>query len=289
MNALSSKHIVLMGLPATGKTSFLAALWYLVQHSQVVSGLRLERLEGDSKYLNQISQAWVGYEPVPHTRIDSETVVSMLLKDVQTSQTVTLSFPDLSGESFTLQWTMRQFTQGYDSFLQQASGGILFLSPLQYTKPIRIDMANALVEEIVGGQETPEAAQYASSPLKPWNPERAPTQVQLVELLQFISGRDYFTPPFRLAVVISAWDQLTPLNKTPVEWLAREFPLFHQFLHSNQNSFETAIYGVSAQGGDYSQRAALLEKTTPSERIEVVGTNIRNPHDLTEPLQWLMR
>jgi hypothetical protein len=289
MTTLSSKHVVLMGLPSTGKTSFLAALWYLVQHSQVVSRLRLEKLEGDSKYLNQISQAWVGYEPVPRTRNDSETVVSMLLKDVQTSQPVTLSFPDLSGESFTLQWTMRQFTQGYDSFLRQASGGILFLSPLQYVKPIRIDMADPLVEEIVGGQETQEAAQDASTLPKTWNPERAPTQVQLVELLQFISGRDYFTPAFRLAVVISAWDQLRQLNKTPMEWLAREFPLFHQFLHSNQDLFESAIYGVSAQGGDYSQRAALAEKPTPSERIEVVGTNIRNPHDLTEPLQWLMR
>jgi hypothetical protein len=288
MSTLSSKHIVLMGLPATGKTSFLAALWYLVQHSQVLSGLRLEKLEGDSKYLNQISQAWVGYEPVPHTRIDSETVVSMALKDLQTGRTVTLSFPDLSGESFTLQWTMRQFTQGYDNFLQQASGAILFITPLQYIKPIRIDMANPLLEEITGGQEAQESPQDASSPPKPWNPERAPTQVQLVELLQFISGRDYFTPPFRLAVVISAWDQLTRLNKTPAEWLAREFPLFHQFLHGNITLFESAIYGVSAQGGDYSQRAPLLEKT-PSERIEVVGVNIRNPHDLTEPLQWLMR
>jgi hypothetical protein len=288
MTPQTSKHIVLIGLPATGKTSFLAALWYLVQHSQVVSGLRLEKLDGDSRYLNQISQAWVGYELVPHTRIDSETLVSMSLKDVQTSQRLTLSFPDLSGESFTLQWTMRQFTQGYDKFLQQASGGILFVGPLKYNKPIRIDMANPLVEEIGGDRQTAEIGQDVSSPPKPWNPERTPTQVQLVELLQFISDRDYFTPPFRLVVVVSAWDQLINLTQTPAEWLAHEFPLFHQFLRSNKNLFETAIYGVSAQGGDYSQRDALVDKT-PSERILVVGPDVGNPHDLTEPLRWLMR
>jgi hypothetical protein len=287
-NMTATKNIVLMGLPATGKTSFLAALWYLVQHSQIASSLRLEKLEGDSKYLNQISKAWAAYEPVPHTRIDSETVVSMLLKDVRTNQTLKLSFPDLSGESFTLQWTMRQFTQGYDAFLRSASGGILFISPLRYLKPIRIDQANPLIEEILGGQQTQEPLQDRSAPLKPWNPERTPTQVQLVELLQFISGRDYFDPPFRLAVVISAWDKPSQLNTSPVEWLANEFPLFHQFLSSNQKAFNTAIYGLSAQGGDYSQRGALVDKT-PSDRIEVVGIGISNPHDLTEPLQWLMR
>jgi hypothetical protein len=288
MNMTTTKNIVLMGLPATGKTSFLAALWYLVQHSQVASSLRLEKLEGDSKYLNNISKAWAAYEPVPHTRIDSETVVSMLLKDVRTNQTLKLSFPDLSGESFTLQWTMRQFTQGYDTFLRGASGAILFVSPLQYLKPIRIDQANPLIEEILSGQQKQEPLQDRSDPIKPWNPERTPTQVQLVDLLQFILGHDYFAPPFRLAVVISAWDKPSQLNMSPVEWLAKEFPLFHQFLSSNQKAFDTAIYGLSAQGGDYSQRNALMDKT-PSDRIEVVGIGISNSHDLTEPLQWLMR
>lgn len=288
MSITATKNIVLMGLPATGKTSFLAALWYLVQHSQIASSLRLEKLEGDSKYLNQISKAWAAYEPVPHTRIDSETVVSMLLKDIHTDQRLKLSFPDLSGESFSLQWTMRQFTQGYDTFLRSASGGLLFVSPLHYLKPIRIDQVNPLLDEIVGGEPKEEPLQDRSAPLKPWNPERTPTQVQLVDLLQFILGRDYFVPPFRLAVIVSAWDKPRELNMSPVEWLATEFPMFHQFLSSNQQAFDTAIYGLSAQGGDYAQRDSLLDKT-PSDRIEVVGVGISNSHDLTEPLQWLMR
>lgn len=288
MNGQSSNHVLLIGLPATGKTSFLAALWYLVQHSQVVSRLRLEKLEGNSKYLNQISQAWAAYEPVPRTSIDSETVVSMLLKDTQTSRTVTLTFPDLSGELFTVQWTARHFTKAYDSFLQEASGGILFITPLNYRKPIRIDMANPVVEEIVGGKENEEPVQDTALPPKPWNPERAPTQVELVELVQFISSREYFKPPFRLALVISAWDRLAESNKSPLEWLSDTFPLLHQFLESNKDVFESVVFGVSAQGGDYSQRDKLTEMV-PSERIQVTGANIGNPHDLTEPLQWVMR
>jgi len=123
MTSPSSSRFILIGLPATGKTSFLAALWYLVQHAQVPHKLTLERLEGDNKYLNQISKAWLQCQPVPCTPTDSEKVVSMIWKDAGSGNTATLTFPDLSGESFSLQWTEREITISYDSFLKTASGG----------------------------------------------------------------------------------------------------------------------------------------------------------------------
>lgn len=288
MNSTISKHVVLMGLPATGKTSFLAALWYLVQHTQVASRLRLERLDGDSKYLNQISQAWAGYELVPHTSVDSEIVVSMLLADTLTGTKIAMTFPDLSGESFTLQWTTRQVTKGYDDSLKRASGAILFVTPLNYRKPIRIDMADPIIEEIVGGEVKQEPIQEVATGPKPWSPESAPTQVELVELLQFISGRAYFKPQFRLAIVVSAWDRMIGKGVTPSEWLFSTFPLFRQYLESNGHTFEHMVYGVSAQGCDYGDLAGTLEEI-PSKRIRVDGGEIKNTHDLTEPLLWLMR
>lgn len=286
MTAGLPKKVLLIGLPATGKTSFLAALWYLVQHRQVTTRLRLKQFGGDSSYLNQIANAWAEYELVPRTMTDSEKVVSMLLKDVQTEEPVNVTFPDLSGESFNLQWTTRQCTESYDEFLRSANGAILFLTPLNHRKPIRIDMATPLVEIIVGGKKIDDPVQDTSLPLAPWNPERVPTQVEIVELLQFISSRDYFDPPFRLAVVVSAWDRLVNLKRSPSEWLSDECPLLDQFLASNKDKFETAVYGVSAQGDDYSHTAQLIDKK-PSERIQVTGRNVGNPHDLTEPLLWL--
>jgi hypothetical protein len=286
MNTHLANRVVLIGLPEAGKTSFLAALWYLVQHSQASSRLRLDTLDGDSTYLNRIAAAWAGYELVPRTQIDSEKIVSMLLKDVKTGSPLTVIFPDLSGESFNLQWTTRQFTRSYDEFLKGATGGILFVTPLKYRKPIRIDAATPLVEIILEGMEKEEPVQDTSAPQKPWNPERVPTQVELVELLQFISSREGFGAPFRLAVVVSAWDQLLSLGQPPADWLAKEFPMLHQFLESNRDKFETAVYGVSAQGADYRQTEDIVDKN-PSDRIQVIGHNISNPHDITEPMLWL--
>src|SRR5882672_6791966 len=109
MSTAPPHHILLMGLPDTGKTSFLAALWYMVNQSAVDCSLCLEKLDGNSRYLNEIRDAWLEYRPVPRNPADSETVVSMSLKDRNSGRAVGVSFPDLSGESYRLQWTKRQF------------------------------------------------------------------------------------------------------------------------------------------------------------------------------------
>jgi hypothetical protein len=284
MSDARSNKFVLIGLPESGKSSFLAALWYLIHHAQADHRLTLERMEGDSKYLNHISRLWARFEVVPRTSIDAEQTVTMVLNDTITGKTITLTFPDLSGESFITQWVERHFTASYDEFLRESDGGILFSSPLRYDKPVRIDAAASLVKEMgaAGGDEGDDISST------PWDPAQSPTQVKLVELLQFIAGRDYFKPPFRLALVISAWDQLKEEGTTPAKWLSDELPLLVQFLESNRRLFDYTVYGVSAQGGDYAQAEQLTEMT-PSERILVVGADVKNSHDLTEPLLWLMR
>ena len=88
-------QFLLIGLPSTGKTSFLAALWYMVGQSSVPCGLTLERLDGSSQYLNQIRDAWSKYKPVPRNKADSLNSVSMLLKSRATGQVARSAFPDL--------------------------------------------------------------------------------------------------------------------------------------------------------------------------------------------------
>lgn len=253
MTNSSSHQFLLIGLPSTGKTSFLAALWYMVNQSEIECALTLDRLDGDSRYLYQIRDAWLEHKPVPRNPLDSEKAVSMILKRRDSSASVDLTIPDLSGESFRLQWAKRQFTTQYDQRLREANGAILFVHPESVSKPHRIDTLNALVtamaDAVAAPQETEEENPQGAS--KPWDIEKAPTQVQLVELLQFISGRDYFHPPFRLAIIVSAWDLVSHMWKNAGDWVSSELPLLREFLDSNKGSFEVEFYGVSAQGGRY--------------------------------------
>lgn len=291
MNSSRSHNFLLIGLVSTGKTSFLAALWYAVQQTQAPTGLVLKKLDGDSKYLNKIRDAWLEFKPVGRNQHDIETYVSMHLKDTLEDDEVHLTFPDLSGEAFKLQWTKRQLTTSYDSCLRSADGGILFIHPSSIVHPLRIteiDDAAALIDE---GVTAEQAAPKTIKPTAvPWDIEKAPTQVQLIELLQFMMRHEKFKAPFRLAIAISAWDLIKSSNLSPRSWVVKQLPMLDQFLASNRSMFEIGFYGVSAQGGDYEgNNSTELQNKLPARRIEIVGDGVKNAHDITEPLQWLMR
>ena len=60
-------NFVIIGLPASGKTTFLAALWHVIEADETECRLKLNRYEGDLKYLNAIAQAWRTFNKVPRT------------------------------------------------------------------------------------------------------------------------------------------------------------------------------------------------------------------------------
>lgn len=291
MNNSKSHNFLLIGLPSTGKTSFLAALWYAIQQNQSPTGLILKKLEGNSTYLNTIRAAWLAFKPVGRNPTDTETYVSMWLKRREGDEEVHLTFPDVSGESFKQQWTSRQLTASYDKCLKAANGGILFIHPKSITQPLRIievDHLAALIDDDIAAEAVEPAT--SSPPPTPWDIEKSPTQVQLVELLQFIKCQSHFQAPFRLAIVISAWDLVVASKLNPENWIQEQLPLLSQFLASNRRSFEVEFYGLSAQGGNYEGgEITALHNKNPAKRIEIFGKGIKNENDITEPLLWLMR
>ena len=63
---------LLIGLPETGKTTFLAALWQVVESDEVPGALRLEKLHGDREHLNKIRADWLCCSPMGRTIIAAE-------------------------------------------------------------------------------------------------------------------------------------------------------------------------------------------------------------------------
>jgi hypothetical protein len=275
-------HFLLIGLPNTGKTSFLAALWYMVGELSADCGLILEKLDGDSRYLNQIRDAWSGYRPVPRNKADSEEVASMLLKNRNTGDVVRLSFPDLSGEAFRLQWTERELATAYDKNLREATGAVLFVHSENIIKPHRIDVVNAVLDGIDGASDSKQKEKIKG---KLWDKEKekSPTQVQLVDILQFMASRSYFQAPFPLAIVVSAWDRIKHGNRPPSEWIATELPLLKQFLDSNDELFVVSYFGISAQGGRYALPHFWSENLKNSEAF---AGRVCEQNDLVSKWVW---
>jgi hypothetical protein len=283
---------LLMGLPAAGKTTFLAALWYVVQNPSAKSLLQLDHVVGDFKKLNELRECWLRCKPVPRTSLALEATLSMHLKD-QVGGKVVLQIPDLAGESFENQWVERASSVTYDKMVQGAQGAIFFINPKRVIPPIRIDMietiADAFDEDASEEDEEKEPEPSAESQPE-WDPHATPTQVKVAELLQFLLQRCPAERPLRVALVVSAWDlvsQLPPI--TPATWLANELPLLNQFLQSHPTQLDCRVYGLSAQGGQYQDAGAdPLCKMDPLSRIVLVGDSVVQKHDLTEPIKWLM-
>ncbi len=274
---------LLIGLPKTGKTTFLAALWHVVDSGVVPDSMKVTELHGNREYLNEIRGDWLSCQELSRTLIGSEEFVSMRLAESNSGTVIELTIPDLSGEVFSQQWERRQWTAQYSQIIRESTGALLFVHPEKVIEPLRIDQADALVAEIEGEDDS----RATDTEWISWDASLAPTQVKLVELLQFMDHEDAVSLPFRISVIVSAWDLLASQGISPEDWIKERLPLLYQFLASNSDKFPSKIYGVSAQGGDLSKnKAELLSRNPPSERVQVIDGGAVS-HDLTVPIKWL--
>lgn len=272
-----------VGLPNSGKTTFLAALWHVAETGDIPLSLRVSQLHGERDHLNKIREQWLRCKPLERTTIPAERIVSLKLRSPISGQETELFLPDLSGETFNLHWKTRQWSLEFDRLASESQGCLLFVHPRRVNEPVRINAAIDRMASVIG--ETEEERDLESIPL-PWDPDSAPTQVKLVELVQFLRLRPFFGRPLRIAVIVSAWD-LVDGSERPELWLKMRLPLLHQYLTANAGELSFRVYGVSAQGGELSEAGRLQLLNSPSERIIITGTDA-GVHDITAPIRWLM-
>jgi len=288
---MKERSITICGFPESGKTSYLAALWHLVTTGAEQTTLTFESLRnGDATHLNALAARWRNGLRQVRTKTPSGTLVSMNLKDAS-GDLMRLTLPDLSGESYRDMFEVRECDPTVADFLVGSQGLLLLIHADNIKQPHMVTtvvaQTRALGSTIAERQEVP------------WEARLAPTQVQLVELLQLFCLPPLNVPFRRLAIVLSAWDKVEVEGRGPQQFLAERLPLLKQYLNSNADGWEWKVYGVSAQGGDYEKEderftGAQLEKLNelkaldePSMRIKVVS-DTSTSSDLTEPISWLM-
>lgn len=281
----NSKHL-LVGLPASGKTTFLAALWHVVTSEEVSDSLQLVRLEGDREYITEICDAWLECKPIGRTVVDQPNI-SMHLKTRGSSNGGEVMLPDIAGEQFEKIFELRNWTRAIRDYVREIQGVILFLHPEGIIEPLLIlDVDRMIGQDASAGQEQVE----------PWNPRKSCTQVKIVDILQIILDEHDLGPfrgePLNLAVIISAWDLVEGRGQTlppdPRKWMSERLPLLRQYLEANPESIQAMVVGISAQGGDLlKSKDNLLSKEKPSERIQVRVESDRS-HDITSPIKWII-
>ena len=284
----SEQSVVVLGLPGSGKTTFLGALWHVVTERDIETRLHFGGLHvGDSAHLNEIARRWRNAEVQARTATSGARSVGMNLVDAGGNR-FRLTFPDVPGEAYQRMWEARDCEPEVSQGLR-AVGVLLFIHSDTIVPPRwlvdEVHLSEAMgVERVVEDEETD------------WDPAGAPTQVKLVDILQMLQRSPLHVGARRLAVMLSAWDKVESEGVSPTEFLDTRLPLLAQHLRRSTNSWSTRVYGLSAQGGDYDDgtgataRASadrLRNLETASERIRLVdGESVGR--DLTAPIAWLV-
>lgn len=280
--------VVVIGLPGSGKTTFLAALWHLIAKREVPTKLRLDSLvRGNQKHLNEIADRWRNAQMQERTALGGNQFISIAVVD-ESGQRSTITFPDVQGEAYQGIWEDRECEREVADTLVRGNV-LLFIHATEIKTPHWVVDIAAQTRAL--GLPVEEGVPV------PWSPHLAPTQVKAVGLLTLLTERPLDCGPRRLAVMFSAWDKASGEGLSPSEFLRQKLPLLHQYLFTNPNQWDTRVFGVSAQGGDYDEvkvgaqatRSAelLRELDNPSARIELRDATSKS-HDLTIPLAWLL-
>jgi hypothetical protein len=280
-------HVAIVGLPASGKTTLLAALWHMVREPGSMTVLKFHSLsQGNYEHLNALAKLWRSGKIQQRTQFSGAKTVSMRLKDAS-DRPIEVSFPDLPGEDFSRMWERRELDKGVLNTLS-APAIVLLVNGDTIKMPAWVVERMALAKEVGIVPPEVEAAD--------WSPDLAPTQVKIVDLLQMLMSGDLNIGERRLAVLISAWDKVEEEELSPEELLEAKLPLLNQYLRNGRDPWTWHVWGLSAQGGVYEdpekgenfpETDALRALERPSDRIKVVDSG-ETCTDITKPLEWLI-
>jgi hypothetical protein len=278
-----SRHFII-GWPGAGKTTFIAATYGVLLEAGAEAQVRLGRLgDEDHTYVCEIHDRWSKGLPIASTKEHGrqECILPLEGKSQQTS--AHLVFMDVEGELFNNAFDERGLPEEIADLLANCDGVLLFL-PAERTAeeafaPIQtLDEAFAALDAKELGT-VPAVA--GPAPVEMWSSDAATMQCKAVDILQNIAADGRLR---RLAVVLTKWDVLKPGDTGAARKFEQTYALVAQYLNNNKEIWRSAIFGVSAQGGEL--KALGNEVPLSNTRVYAVNDNGRAPFEA--PLSWIV-
>ena len=261
------RSALLVGLPGTGKTSYLAILFLAIMEERACS-IRLAEFDDDRVYINQVSQALIQCRKANRTETSESSGLGMAII-LPSGESARLLIPDYSGETWHAALEERSISAELAAQIVDATSVMLFVHVDEFTNDPPIFELNAIESALDADIATADEP-HEMEPEDGTNIESS--QVQLIDLLQVVAAFRRASAG-RVSIVLSAFDCV--IGQTPSEWIETSAPLLHQFLVTNKSRLEVDVYGLSAQGGEFGDDAAkdsLIERD-PVERAFMVSAN----------------
>lgn len=309
MKDMDKKKVFMIGMPSSGKTTYLASLCRLLLYGGQETGWKLdvkdvpegfERVQILIKNINS-------YKAVKRTYGLELNNVALSLYN-QNQEWMQFVVPDSSGEIFRDLVYDRRIASNIMDQIVESDMLLFFINVNTMISEERIKLgeksaikqlneeqgdkvtqsAEDIVEEYARDRENEQIKSKEQVKNKEKEQKKYNNQSALVELLQIII---YLVPhSLNIRFVISAWDLVEKEFKqdkvTPKEYIKIKLPLLYQYLEFNSKLIDYEIWGVSAQGGDFDDEDDLkkLQSNNGEDYICVVDSKADTSKDLTKLL-----
>ena len=282
---MSTRSVILIGGPETGKTNFIGRLWIALGTDG--GALAASETPDEIQYVEEVvAHLYQGrFAPRTDQNLGADrgsVIIPLSLDESHEEERAELVIPDISGEVWKKAVETNELAPEWMARLEDAAGALLFvqvLSPLNENPSDWVTSA-ALMEH----QE--DATQ----------PDEIPTQVMLCEFLRFLELKLPDPPTSRkprIAVIVTAWDLLDKERSAagPQAYLQKEYPLFAGRI-ADLDRFDVMIFAMSVFGGDPKADGEFRKKLLDSD-IQSVGFvrfdcngQVKQESDMTLPIAW---
>ena len=282
---MSTRSVILIGGPDTGKTNFIGRLWLALQTGG--GALTASRTPDEIKYVEDAVKYLHQGSFAPRTdqnlKADQGSVTIPLgLDESLEDEIAELVIPDISGEVWKKAVETAELRPERMAQLEGAVGALLFVRVLSPLNVNPLDWVNAAELMDYQGDDAQSG--------------EMPTQVMLCEFLRFLelklTARTTERKP-RIAVIITAWDLLDKDRSAagPRAYLQKEYPLFAGRL-ADLDRFDVTIFAMSIFGGDPQLDKGFRDKLLKSGfksagfvQFDHDGT-VEEVGDITRPIAW---
>lgn len=282
---MSTRSIILIGGPDSGKTNYVGRLWHALD-AKKGSLVAAEQPQDIGFVLDTAEHLFQGHFAPRSEYADNRRDFEVVVRPAAGGDEISIIVPDISGELWRNAVLESEISAAWMAELQRADGALLFVrigSDLD-VRPLDWVTSSKLLAKL--GQEE----DYA----------KLPTQVMLCELVRYLELTMAVRPDGakpRLSVVVSAWDRVdqATFQLGATAYLAKEYPLFAGRLE-DCTALDMRVFGLSVVGGDLKDDAVFRDLFLESGLDEHGWVAVQDPKtgtwskhpDITLPVTWLV-
>jgi len=314
---MTDPSVLLIGGPETGKSNFLFKAWNCI--FSMLGVLEMDGLPADAEYLQDGAACQMRGEYAGHTT-QAVQVISYIPIQMKgkPEQKATLVVPDVDGEQINRIYRERRWSAEWEDLVDADSAFLFFVRinsdllvvPLDWIACHDLYGFKTASQEVAAEFEGQRASTLTTGPKDP-APDRptegskaldgskteAPTQIVLVDLIQFIltAIREKCPNPPRTKVgfVLTGWDSV-PVDFVggPAAWIQDNMPFLAQFLDCNRDVLDFEYFGSSVFSGDPENNQEYLNEMSHKDPrtlgyIKVGASDSAEP-DFTIPIAWAL-